>query len=69
MPTWLIIIIVVGVIGAIVGFIFGNGDSRVEDALAAGCTSASGCGYILLRLFLFGLGIWFLIWLFGAIFG
>lgn len=68
MPTWLIIIIVVALIGAIIGYLTSKGD-RVEDAIQGGCVSAGGCGYLLLQLFLWGLGIAFLIWLFGAIFG
>lgn len=69
MPTWLIIIIVVAVIGAIIGYFASDGNNRVGDAVQSGCVSGAGCGYVLLQLFLWGLGIVFLIWLFGAIFG
>ena len=69
MPTWLIIIIVVAVIGAIIGYFSSDSNNRVGDAVQSGCVSGAGCGYVLLQLFLWGLGIVFLIWLFGAIFG
>lgn len=69
MPTWLIIIIAVVVIGAIIGYFASDGNNRVEDAVQSGCASGAGCGYLLLHLFLWGLGLAFLIWLFGAIFG
>lgn len=61
MPTWLIIILVVAAIGAVLGFLGSERGERTEGAM--------GCGYLLFQLFLWGLGIFFLIWLFGAIFG
>lgn len=69
MPTWLIIILIVAAIGAAIGF-FGNEKGEcAEGAVQGALGSAMGCGYLLLQLFLWGLGIMVLIWLFGAIFG
>ena len=69
MPTWLIIILVVAAIGAIIGFLGSDEGNRTEGAIQGAIGGAIGCGHILLRLFLWGLGIAVLIWLFGAIFG
>ena len=56
MGTVIIIIIVV----AVLGFIFGGS----EGAAVAGGTAA----YLLFQLFLWGVGIFFMFWLFSAIF-
>lgn len=73
MPTWLIIILVVAAICGIIGFFSSEEGERssgaAEGAMAGAMAGAMGCGYLLFRLFLWGLGIAFLIWLFGAIFG
>ena len=69
MPTWLIIILVVAAIGAVIGFISSNHGERAEGAVQGALGGAMGCGYFLLHLFLWGLGVAFMIWLFGAIFG
>lgn len=69
MPTWLIIILIVAAIGAVIGFMSSDSGNRGEGAISGAIGGAMGCGYVLLHLFLWGLGIFFLIWLFGAIFG
>lgn len=69
MPTWLIIIIVVALIGGIFGFFSSSDGERGEGAATGAAGAAIGCGYILLQIFLWGLGIAFMCWLFSAIFG
>ena len=69
MPTWLIIILAVAVIGGIIGFLSNEDGNRASGAIEGALGGAMGCGYLLLQLFLWGAGIFFLIWLFGAIFG
>lgn len=69
MPAWLIIILIVAAIGAVIGFLGNEKGERTEGAVQDAIGSAMGCGYLLLQLFLWGLGIMVLIWLFGAIFG
>ena len=69
MPTWLIIILVVAAIGAVIGFLGNEKGERTEGAVQGALGSAMGCGYLLLQLFLWGLGLSVLIWLFKAIFG
>ena len=69
MPTWLVIILVVAVIGAAFGYFTSDDGHRGEGAAQGAFMGAVGCGHILLQLFLWGLGIALLIWLFGAIFG
>ena len=69
MPTWLIIILVVAVIGAVIGFIGSEKGERGSGAAQGALSGAMGCGYLLLQLFLWGLGISFAIWIFGLIFG
>ncbi|MFV0539335.1 MAG: hypothetical protein ACK5M3_18505 [Dysgonomonas sp.] len=65
--NWLIIIIVVAVIGAIIGFVKSGGNT--EEAMTAGCLSGTGCGYIILQIALALLGLFILFaigsWLFG----
>lgn len=69
MPTWLIIILVVAALGGIIGF-FGSEDrQRGEGAAQGAIMGAVGCGHVLFELFLWGLGIALVVWLFGAIFG
>lgn len=68
MPTWLIIILIVALIGAAIGFFSSNDGERAEGAVQGAIGGAVGCGYLLFQLFLWGLGIALLIWLFGAIF-
>ncbi len=68
MPTWLIIIIVVAVIGAIIGFFSSDDDDKAAGATSGAIVGAMGCGYFLFQLLLAGLSIWFVIWLFSAIF-
>ena len=69
MPTWIIIILVVAAIGGIIGFIGSEDGSRKEGAAAGAIFGAVGCGRVLLRLFFWGLGIFVVLKLFGAIFG
>lgn len=69
MPTWLIIILIVAAIGAVFGYFASEDEHRGEDAAQGALMGAIGCGHLLLQLFLWGLGLAFLIWLFGAIFG
>ena len=69
MPTWLIIILIVAIIGAIIGFLTSKDGERGEGAAAGALTGAVGCGYVLFQLLIWGLGIWFVIWIFSSIFG
>lgn len=68
MPTWLIILIIVAIIGAIFGYASSDDGNRGEGAANGALSAATGCGYILLQIFLWGLGIAIVIWLFSAIF-
>lgn len=64
---WIWIIVIAVVIGGIWGYLSSNGDA--EDAFggaAAGGCMAAGC---LFRLLIAGLGIFLIVWLFGAVFG
>lgn len=69
MPTWLIIILVVAAIGAVIGFLSSEDGNRTEGALQGCLGGAVGCGHVLFQLFLWGVGLGILIWLFSAIFG
>ena len=69
MPTWLIIILIVAVVGAVIGFLENEKGERAEGAVQCAIGSAMGCRYLLLQLFLWGFGIMVLIWIFGVIFG
>ena len=69
MSTWLIIILVVAAIGGVIGFLSSEDGNRGEGAAQGAIMGAVGCGHVLFELFLWGLGIALVIWLFGAIFG
>lgn len=68
MPVWLIILIIAAIIGAIWGFSSSNDGERGAGAASGALAGATGCGYLLLHLFLWGCGLFLLIWLFSAIF-
>lgn len=68
MPTWLIIILVVAVIGAVIGYFGSEKGERGSGAAQGALGGAMGCGYLLLQLFLWGAGIAFMIWIFKLIF-
>lgn len=62
---WITILIIAIIIGAILGASTSEKGEAGTGAVAGGM----GCGYVLLRIFLVGLGIMGIIWLFGALFG
>lgn len=64
--NWLIVIIVIAAIVFIVSKLSGE---STEDSAAVAGGAALGCGYILLQIFIAGLSILFLLWIFGALFG
>lgn len=69
MPTWLIIILVVAVIGGIIGYLCSDkGEDKGKNALTGAATGAIGCGYFILQIVLTVLGLSFAIWLFKVIF-
>jgi len=48
--TWLWVILIVGIIGAIIGFISSGGDG--EAAASGGFMAALGCGLVIFEIFL-----------------
>ena len=68
MPTWLVIIPVVAAIGAVIGYFGNEYGNPLEGAIEGAIGGALGCGFILVRLLLWGLGLGFFFWLFCAIF-
>lgn len=69
MPTWLIIIIVAAVIMGAIGYFSSKDGERGEKAAAGALAGAMGCGYVILQIFLWGLGILLVIKLFEWLFG
>ena len=63
--TWLWVILIVGAIGAIIGFLHDGG----EGAFAGFLGGAMGCGSIIVRIGLTVLSLAFVIYLFGWLFG
>ena len=67
--TWLIVIIIAAVIMGAIGYFSSKDGERGENAAAGAVAGAMGCGYIILRIFLWGLGLFLLIELFVWLFG
>lgn len=66
---WLTILIIAIIVGAIYGFLSSNDGERGAGAVGGAIVGGMGCGYILIRIFIFGIIILGLLWLFGALFG
>ena len=62
--TWLWVILAVGVIGAIIGFLNNGKEGAVEGGLGA----AFGCGSVIVQIFLTVLSLALVIALFGWLF-
>ena len=67
MCIWVIIIAII--IGAIWGALTSKDGEKSEGAFAGAVTGGMGCGYVLIQIFIFGIGIMILFWLFRALFG
>lgn len=66
---WVILLIGAIIIGAILGAVSSDKGEAGAGAVAGAVTGGVGCGLVLVRLFLWGMGIMLVIWLFSAIFG
>jgi len=66
---WIVILIVAVIIGALVGFANSNDGERGDGALGGAIAGGMGCAYILFQIFLAGVGIFIIIWLFRTLFG
>ena len=64
--TWLWVILGVGVIGAIIGYLK-SGDA--SEAAAGGIGAALGCGSVIAQIAIGVLSLVVVIWLFGWLFG
>ncbi len=64
---WLIVILVVALIGGIIGYFASDGEPA--GCLLGAFQAGSGCGAIILQIFIWGLIIAGLIALFGWLFG
>lgn len=51
------------------GALSSNDGERGAGAFSGAIMGGMGCGFILFRIFLWGLGIMLLLWLFGSLFG
>lgn len=61
------ILIIAVILGAIVGFM--TGDGKAEDALSGAMAGGCMAGNCLMRLLLAGLSILVILWLFNSVFG
>lgn len=66
---WLTLLIIAIIIGAIWGALSADKGEAGAGAFTGAVAGGMGCGFILFRIFLLGLGIMAIIWLFGALFG
>jgi ABC-type Mn2+/Zn2+ transport system permease subunit len=63
--NWLIVIIIVAVISGIIGYFKSpKKEDAAKNALSSAVSGGVGCGFIILQIFLWGLGIFILIYLF-----
>ena len=65
----LTILIIAIVVGAIIGFLNSDDGERCSGALGGAFAGGMGCGYILFQILLAGLVLFFIVWLFGVLFG
>lgn len=65
MGTAVLIVIVVAVVCGIIGYLSDGSEGAVNGAVGGGM----GCAYVLFQIFIWGLGILFVVWLFNLIFG
>lgn len=68
MPVWLIVILVIAVIGAIIGFCSGDDGERGVNAAAGAFAGAMGCIYFLFQIVLSVAGLIVTIMIFKFIF-
>ena len=66
---WIWVIIIAIIIGAIGGALTSKDGKKSQCAFAGAVTRGMGCGYVLIQIFIFGIGIMILFWLFRALFG
>lgn len=66
---WIWLIIIAIIVGAIWGALTSDKGESGAGAISGAIAGGMGCGYLLLQIFLWGLGIFIMIWLFGALFG
>ena len=66
---WLTILIIAIIIGGLWGYFSSDEGERTGGAIGGAVTGGMGCAYVLLQIFIWGLGIIFMIWLFGTLFG
>lgn len=66
---WIWIVIIAVTIGAIWGALSSNDGERGEGAFSGALMGGMGCAYILFQIFIFGVVIIFVLWLFSKLFG
>ncbi|MBR5686557.1 MAG: hypothetical protein IKX36_01190 [Prevotella sp.] len=66
---WLTVLIIAIIIGAIIGFASSDEGERGAGALGGAFVVGMGCLQVLVRIFIFGLTIMAVLWLFGKLFG
>ena len=67
--TWLIVLIIAIIIGAIFGFFTSKDGERGAGAIGGAVAGGIGCGQVLFTIFIYGAIILAFIWLFGKLFG
>lgn len=66
---WLTVLIIAIVIGAAIGFFSSKDGERGSGAVGGAIAGGVGCAQILFQIFLAGIGILLVIWLFRMLFG
>jgi hypothetical protein len=65
---WILIIIIAIIIGAILGALNSKEGERGGGAFSGAVMGGMGCGYVIFQIFIWGLGIIIIIWLFSKLF-
>ena len=66
---WIWVIIIAIIVGAILGALNSESGERGAGAFSGAVMGGMGCGYILFQILIWGIGLFFMSWLFKNLFG
>ena len=66
---WIWILIIVIALGGILGYLGSDSNEKGKGAVSGAIAGGIGCGYVIFSIFMFGVGIMILVWIFSFLFG